>query len=319
MKILSIVAFGTLLLADLVLGNTFNGCSVYRFQAIDPIRFPGKSRSPHLHSFMGCNTLNKNTKTSAQLRKNCCTSCDNSRDKSSYWTPTLFHVSNKGKHTPLVPSSLRFYYDHIDNATSPIPENYNLVCGNSKARSPRDPEAIRAGVIWNCTKGPSALPGHKRSKRTFPMVKCKGVEGLAANVYCKSCVKRISSTKFVSAYEKGGKCPKGFFKIPSIWMSAHYDVSHINNWGKNGSAPLWLSSGDAWTLHFDFINGWSKKDALEMVKHKDPMGEFHLGGQQFRPNQPACKVADPYKEKMDYNKYIITLGESRLPGYKSWP
>jgi hypothetical protein len=263
--------------------------------------------------------VNKNTKTSAQIRKNCCSSCQNTVDKSVYWMPTLFHVSNKGKRTPLVPSNLRFVYDHIDNKTSPIPENYKMICGSSLSRSPRDPKAVRAKVSWYCTDGPSALPGKKHNKRTFPQVRCEGNQGLAADVYCKTCVKSISPTKFRSAYaNKKGNCPKGYFKIPNIWLSSRYDVSQIHNWGKNGSAPLWLASGDAWTMHFDFINGWSKKHALEMVKHYDPMGEFHLGGSEIHPNNPQCEVADPYQEKIKYSKYIITKGQKRLPGFKSW-
>jgi len=318
MQIRTIAVVWTLLLTDMVQGFTFNQCGVYKFQAIDPIRFPGKSPSPHLHSFMGCNTLNKNTKTTAQLREKCCTSCDNSIDKSAYWMPTLFHVTNKGKQIPLVPSGIRFYYENIDNTTSPIPENYKMLCGNSVARSPHDPIATRARVNWFCTGGPSAPPGQNRSSRTFPKLRCEGVQGLAASLFCKSCVKAISKTEFKSEYSRGGKCPKGYFKIPTIWMNSRYDVSNIDNWGKDGSAPLWLASGDAWTMHLDFINGWSKNDAREMVKHLDSMGEFHIGGDQYNSNKPACTVANPYTKKMNYAKFINTKGESRLPGYKTW-
>ncbi|KAJ8604591.1 hypothetical protein MRB53_041744 [Persea americana] len=86
-------------------------------------------------------------------------------------------------------------------------------------------------------------------------------------------------------------CPEGMTSIPQLRFSIRYNIGDLVP-----SSDLMLSSGNEYSSHGDFIAGWTKEAAEEMLK---ATGDIHT---KFKKHvkgdrKESCKAADREPEK----------------------
>ena len=135
---------------------------------IDPLVFPGKYVS-HMHSFYGSDAITKDLPTTKELQKGC-PSGENPNDLSIYWAPTLYYV-NGDNYTEIYPATFKTYYEQIDHAEIPFPEDFHAIAGNASATSQADiDERISAITFWCDGNGPEDR--NSRPRAAFPRQTC---------------------------------------------------------------------------------------------------------------------------------------------------
>ncbi len=222
-------------------------CHVSRHAKDDPIVYPGRPGATHDHTFFG-NTTTDASSTAQSLQAGA-TNCEQSGDKSAYWTPTLF---SQGK--VVDPEEIIVYYKSgIDDYTAvrPFPRGLKLIAGDSKAVSP----AEFTGE-WSC--------GNTYHQKDFP-AQCPSGSKLIARLKAPSCWDGVNldspNHRDHMAYPVRGACPQGHsVALPMLEFKVPYPV--------NGSdMRLALSSGGGYTFHEDFINVWDDGAQAALVAH----------------------------------------------------
>src|SRR4051812_1023022 len=121
-------------------------CYVAKTANDDAIVFPGQPGRSHNHTFSG--NLGINASSTAEELINQPSNCEMSRDRASYWMPT---VSNDGK--PVMPYVTRAYYragTTDGKSIQPIPFGLHMLAGDAMATAPQS-----AGVAgWHCRRDP---------------------------------------------------------------------------------------------------------------------------------------------------------------------
>lgn len=211
----------------------------------DPIVHPRMAGMSHLHEFYGPPEIDADS-TPTSLVEQTSTSCDKPGDKAAYWHPALL---DHGK--VVEPEDLSAYYraaPGVDpKAVRPFPFGLAMLAGDQFAKTPQPGDA--AG--WACgvqtaisDDPPTCTPTAKLHLRlTFP--DCW--DG-----------RYTDSEDHVShvAYSAEGVCPKGFPEhIPQLEVSIRFPVDGPGH-------DLALASGNIYSAHGDFLDGW-EPDALE--------------------------------------------------------
>ncbi|THW98946.1 hypothetical protein D6D13_10417 [Aureobasidium pullulans] len=275
----------------------------FMYKNIDPIVMPGKYKS-HLHEFFGSDAVNVSTTTSAELQQGCSTA-QNPNDFSVYWTPALL-ADVGGKTVPVKPMRFSAYYIGIEAAEVPIPQNYKTIAGNASATAQAQLNKL-AGVQWFC-EGDSA-PASKETA-AFPTSTCS--THLQNLLLFHDCVNvdtlesAYSGTQnWVNGYKAANRCPPNMKRMPQLRFSIRYDLRKVLATGWSRTAPLKLASGNSFSMHGDFINGWVPEAAQNMLKANSkrdfagvdgPLGKYNAGS--------ICKDkagdADPNNGTADY-------------------
>jgi len=290
--------------STLVSAYTVVDVDTFMYKNVDPIVFPNSYNKSHLHIFFGSDQIKAGTTTSASLRKGC-TTASNPNDLSTYWTPTLLYTGGKGGPVPIAPFRFSAYYQNEESADAPFPENLQLLAGNSHATNQSEsPE--EAAISWYCENGPDQ-PGKDRA--AFPTTACS--THLQHLVFFPDCVDPKDPTYTKATYNTPSngtpnRCPPGHLRIPRLKLSIRYDLRSVIPKGWNGPAPLALSSGNSYSGHADFFNGWEPAAAQNMLKAVGR--EFMLvpGPRGKGDEKPTCKPKDqePNLGTSNYNTSV---------------
>ena len=116
-------------------------------------------------------------------------------------------------------------------------------------------------------------------------------------------------------------CPAGMKAMPQLRFSIRYDLRKVLPNGWSGTAPIKLASGNAYSSHGDFINGWVPEAAENMVgttsekQHfapvNGPLGNYDAGS--------TCKSADadPSHGTSNYAESVAAMAK-RSVGAWGW-
>jgi hypothetical protein len=252
-------------------GNYFsfyNRPGAVSYQRVDPALQPGTA-SPHMHSFLGGNSVGASTDFAATQAATC-TTARMKQDKSLYWRPTLYFNGN-GTFQRVPEGKTKIYYkfgdgDNWANVTG-FPEDFNMIAGDPKKRSDGENPA---GVRWACHE-----PDGRNEKiftNNFPtgFQTCQG--GFASETTFPSCWNgKLLDPKNPydhMAYPNGNSgvgienCPTTHraARFPTVFVEWWYDVNSFAGKYDANSSPWVLSNGDptGYSFHADFLNGWEK-------------------------------------------------------------
>ncbi|KAI6380114.1 hypothetical protein MCOR25_001766 [Pyricularia grisea] len=291
---------------------------------IDPIKYPGAYDKSHLHSFYGSDAIKATTNSSAELQKGC-TNADNANDLSSYWVPTLLYTKDSGKtYEPAPLFRFSAYYNLGETeAQVPIPQNLRMVAGNADATTAAEMPAD-AKISWFCeTEKTSkaedveddAKPSDNNStaavdKNGFPSKTCS--THLQTLIYFPQCVNNVTlQTAYKSkTYGTENYCPKGMYSMPQLRFSIRYDLRKALPNGWDGEAPLRQAcGGNIFCSHADFINGWTKMAAENMLATTKEKQHFSLvTGDRVKTNCTQHD-ADPKHGTSDYAESLKLMGK----------
>ncbi|KAL4929010.1 DUF1996 domain-containing protein [Aspergillus undulatus] len=307
--------FAPFLAAGLAQAYTVTVVDQFMLKNIDPIVLPGQYMS-HMHSFFGSDAVNVNTTTSAELRKGCSTA-RNPNDFSIYWVPTLYLVDKSAPanqtHTPITPMRFSAYYELLNEAEIPLPENFQMVIGNASATSPSDLTEDN-GISWAC-EGDETEEG--KEKAAFPTTTCS--THLQFLLFFPDCA---NPETFETAYSKNpdwyegyeeNRCPAGMYRIPRLRFSIRYDLREILPDGWEGTPPLELACGNSYCSHGDFINGWLAEAAEYMLEDPSKSEYFQIEGPLGAGDEgSACERdavdSDPGHGTSDYVESVKMMG-----------
>ncbi|KAL3421226.1 hypothetical protein PVAG01_07671 [Phlyctema vagabunda] len=280
----------------------------FMFKNIDPIVLPGAYTS-HMHTFYGSDAVTKNTTISAELRAGC-TTAENLNDQSVYWNPTLYYTGAGEDYTPVAPMRFSAYYEEIGAAEIPIPENYQLVVGNSSGTTQADVDATGSQAQWFC-EGDTA-PADKQAA-AFPETTCS--THLQHLLYFHDCVNPDDLSQHSYSGRNNlpntNRCPTGQKRIPRLRFSIRYDLRKVIPNGWSGPPPLVLASGSSFSAHGDFINGWDTEALTNMLAATDKKEYAYVAGslQSGSGGDPTCDAtdADPSGGTSDYLESLTMM------------
>ena len=179
--------------------------------------------------------------------------------------PTLY-ASNG---TTLVPIEARYfkaYYQGIDGAEIAYPTDFKVVAGNASATTAEEVDE-RSDMSWWCEYGPSSTP----DANGWPGVGCN-LGRLQTQLRFPDCVDPETLESEYSGrtwLPNTNRCPDGMKRIPQLRFSVRFDTSGVLPDGWSGDAPLQLASGNSFSWHGDFINGWLPEAAENMLQATD--------------------------------------------------
>ncbi|MBK6857735.1 MAG: DUF1996 domain-containing protein [Microthrixaceae bacterium] len=204
----------------------------------DPIVHFGHSGRSHRHDFYGSDIINADSTAESLLEGG--TTCDKTADKAGYWHPTLFDHGEI-----VVPVSIAAYYraapgvDPTDLVT--MPTGLALIAGDQTAETPQAGEATG----WVCGS---------RTRVADDPPECPAGAPLHLILTYQDCWdgKNVDSADHQShvAYSVDGACPATHPEnIPQLTVSVNFAISGPDH-------DLSLASGNIYSAHGDFFNGW---------------------------------------------------------------
>ncbi|KAK4678894.1 hypothetical protein QC764_000740 [Podospora pseudoanserina] len=267
---------------------------------IDPIVYPGQYRS-HMHSFFGSDAVTKDLPTTADLQKGCA-SGENPNDLSVYWIPTLYYVRGPTDFVEVNPGMFSTYYENIDKAEIPYPQDFFAITGNATARSQSDVNEGTTGLTWWCENGPEDR--QNRNRALMPRVTCSG--NIQVILRFPDCVQTSNIKNYAYTAANGGRCPSGMKRIPQLRFSVRYNVRSLLPKGWSGTPPLKLACGEVgegYCFHGDFINGWfddAQKNLLKATSRNQWMRVDGAKGEGKAGTTCGPKDREPAKGTSDY-------------------
>ncbi|GAA2539890.1 hypothetical protein GCM10010435_04040 [Winogradskya consettensis] len=252
-------------------------CSVSRSNLPDdPIVFPNMPGASHSHTFMGNTTTNAaTTLTSLQSGQ---TSCITPGDKTGYWMPTLLNgdtaVQPVGRQVIYYKSGVIDY-----RSVRPSPPGLRYVVGSPAATLDEFRNSPGAVEGWEC--------GDSVRNWDFP-ASCVAGSQLNIRYQAPSCWDGIHldtpDHKSHMAYPTVGVCPADHpVAVPMIEFKMAFPVS-------GNMSAVRLSSGRAYSFHYDFYNAWDAPTLAALVSHCidgglqcDPRGF-----DQYKPDRGAA-------------------------------
>ncbi|KAF1358654.1 hypothetical protein EJ07DRAFT_179355 [Lizonia empirigonia] len=285
--------------------------SPYMYKNVDPIVFPGSYDKSHLHSFFGSDALTANTKTSAELQTGC-TNAENANDLSTYWVPTALYTKDGTNYEPIPVMRFSAYYNLGESpAEVAIPQNLKMVAGNAAATS-ESAMIADAKATWSCEGEETTL-----DKNGFPSKTC-GTH-IQQLLYFPQCVNEatLETAYKARSYGTSNSCPQGYKSMPQLRFSIRYDLRSALPKGWSGTFPGKLACGAAFCSHGDFIQGWTKEAATDMVRTTSEKREFFAvkGSLGVNGDQPKCKGTDkePSKGTSDYAESVSMMSKRDVP------
>ncbi len=314
------MSFSVLLTASL-LAQFANAYTVVQIEQpfmqknIDPIVYPGTFDKSHLHSFYGSDAITATTNTSAQLQKGC-TNAQNPNDLSTYWVPTALYTTDGGKTYNNAPV-MRFsaYYNLGETeAEVAIPQNLKMVAGKSHATTTADMDPD-AKVEWFCEGDQSS----GLDANGFPKSTCS--THLQTLLYFPQCVntQTLETAYKADSNKTPNRCPTGMKAMPQLRFSIRYDLRSVLPNGWTGTAPLKLASGNAFSSHGDFINGWTTEAATNMIATTKAKEEFSpvngALGQYDAGTKCKSQDADPGQGTSSYAQSVAEMSKRSVAAW----
>ena len=112
-------------------------------------------------------------------------------------------------------------------------------------------------------------------------------------------------------------CPEGMKAMPQLRFSIRYDLRKVVPGGWSGTAPIKLASGNAYSSHGDFINGWTEEGGKGLVEAtKEKMHYLSVNGSLGKDgDKPTCKAvdADPAHGTSDYAQSVAVMSKRSVP------
>ncbi|ORY86922.1 hypothetical protein BCR37DRAFT_376215 [Protomyces lactucae-debilis] len=227
---------------------------------MDPVVNPGQIAS-HVHAINGASNVDY-TVTFDQLRASQCTTCAVQEDKSLYWTPQLYYVSQDGQYSAVGSSGLTVYY--LQRGSQPVkamPEGLRLVAGDSSRRSFDSSDVAQRAIGFSC------IGGNGYNKDLRQITNC--ANGLRAEIFFPNCWDGVNldsadhkSHVVYSGNDGNGRCPDSHpVKLVSIFFEQLWSVDPFKGrWWNGTTPPFVLANGDptGFGLHADVISGWDK-------------------------------------------------------------
>ncbi|MFD4953004.1 DUF1996 domain-containing protein [Streptomyces sp. NPDC058451] len=236
-------------------------CSVTRTRPDDPIVYPQQPGKSHDHTFMG-NTTTDAYSTAASLDAGG-TTCKAPGDRSGYWVPTVYNGDKAV--LPVGPQTI-YYKAGVTDYTSvrPFPKGLRFVVGNplQSAQEFRNSPGFVEG--WEC--------GDSYFNVDFP-ASCPNRPDVQLNIrfQAPSCWdgkyldtpdhRSHMAYPVVKPGTNDNMCPADHpVALPMIEFKMAFPV--------NGDmSRVRLSSGAAWSYHYDFFNAWDAPTLAAMVGH----------------------------------------------------
>jgi len=238
-------------------GQWITTCNYSHSLRDDPIVSPGRAGASHMHDFIGAAAADADATVRGLQAGG--TTCVMRGDTSAYWVPALYEGGERVLPTATSKHAL-FYYRHAGVQASTvlrtIPDGLKIIVGTSNATSISGNDGLRTGrIFWKCG------PGSGTHLSSPPSQCSSGV--MVISFMFPSCWdgKNLDSPDHKShmAYPSGGRCPASHpVAIPRLVAYVRYPI---------GSGPIGtisLASGEHYTAHMDFWNGW-RPAALEWL------------------------------------------------------
>ena len=219
-------------------------------------------------------------------------------------TPTLLYTGQASP-SPIVPYRFSAYYENIQDAEIAFPDNMKLVTGKATATTAAETDPS-TDAQWFCEGSEPAA-----DKVSFPTSTC--ATHLQHLLYFPDCVNpttlayTFSGTQNWNAtFKPANRCPSDMKRIPRLRFSIRYDLRKIISKGWSGAPPLELSSGNSFSSHGDFFNGWNPTAATNMLA---ATGTSFLGisgplGGPYDGGKCTAKDADPTHGTSDYETSV---------------
>ena len=205
--------------------------------------------------------------------------------------PTLYHVD--GDQFTEVPVFTFGTYYTAAYAEIPIPPDFAALSGNASAKTQAEADHPENGLAWYCeeTEQPEPEPG------MMPTKTCQ--QHLRFSLLFPNCVNPDDISEYAFSDSSTNRCPEGMKRMPQLRISSRYDTRAVAPDGWDGDAPFQLSCsdtpGDGYCFHGDFINGWYKDAAEDMLagggSGRDD-GRFISGSRGSSPVRDDCTPAD---------------------------
>jgi Domain of unknown function (DUF1996) len=223
-------------------------CGPTQVKQVDPIVERGVFPSMHMHTFYGHYGVDQNT-TISGLTSGGTTACHLSDDSSAYWAPTAYRTDTGQQVVPK--NAFAYYLGTVGENVRSIPAGLEMVGGDKNATGPNQ---IGSELItrFACNNGIyKALPYDCR-----PYGSSAFVEAIVVFPYCWDGTGLTPDD--VKYGDKDGTCPAMYpIKLAQLRLNQKFK-------GFQRGDLLSFSSGDGYTLHADFMNGWkqNKMDSL---------------------------------------------------------
>lgn len=199
------------------------------------------------------------------------------------------------------------YYNNINYAEIPFPQDMYAIAGNAAARDQSGVDEANNGMNWFCEGDPS----EDKDGGRFPSKTCS--THLQTILRFPDCI----NPNDLSEPAVYSPCPENMLRIPELRYSIRYDLRKIIPDGWSGTAPLQLACGgevgEGYCFHGDFINGWYE-DALDfmMTEASDKrVWSFISGSHASSQAEDSCQPTDrqPNEGTSDYKESLQTMGD----------
>ncbi len=204
----------------------------------DPIVHPDMPGMSHRHDFYGATSTDASTRAEELIGGE--TTCNKSPDTAAYWHPTLYDHDKA-----VEPVSLFAYYRAAPGVDPKLletmPTGLALIAGDATATEPQSGDATG----WTCGS---------RSGISDELPRCPAKAPLHLVLTFQDCWdgKHLEAADFQShaAYSHDGKCPAAQpVHIPQLAVSIKFPIFGAGH-------ELRLASGNIYSAHGDFLNGW---------------------------------------------------------------
>ncbi len=214
----------------------------------DPIVFPGQVGVSHSHDFGGNLTINASS-TPSQLRRGA-SNCDDPGDRSAYWMPTLYKNG-----VAINPDRVDAYYTNGAKlgTIQSFPAGLRMISGDRLATTAQGSNVTSYGCII----------GGQAAMQSVSVPTCPAGSALLLRVHFPDC---WNGTQSDSADHKShlarslgdGSCPAGYpVMVPELVLAYRYPFL--------GGSGVTLASGNQYSAHADFMNGWDTTVFTEHV------------------------------------------------------
>ena len=213
-------------------------CDFSHAAPIDPIVFPGEPGASHLHDFFGSHDVDANSTGMSLVGSD--TSCDLAADSASYWSPAVF--VNGAKIDPILATAYYRAAVGIDGSrVVPFPVGLAMIAGDQSSSEPQPTEIVG----WVC--------GGSSRRVSDPPV-CSPDTPLRLEITFPDCWNGVDldvpGHRRHLHYSQDGACPSSHpVSIPQLTFAVTYPLS-------GELTGLRLASGELYTAHADFLNGW---------------------------------------------------------------
>jgi hypothetical protein len=227
-----------------------NECTFSHMNFDDPIVFPGKPGTAHLHTYFGNSAADASSTTDSIRNSGNSTCRGGTANRTAYWVPALLDAAGR----PQKPRSLEVYYKSGYNGIKPadikaFPSGLRIIAGSAKSSS------AQRVAYWGCVNNYIGHPG------SIP--NCSAGDLLQMTIEFPQCWDgvHLDSTDHVShvAYPQNGSCPSTHpVAIPAITFNVWYPMP------SSGSTAGWHLASDMYdtslpggfSAHADWFDGW---------------------------------------------------------------